>query len=222
MIEVGVRHEATAMSTQRNALHAIERFGQVSALLDDGFGARAEILAAAGLDEAGWQKLRAECLPMLASNQAPATAVAFGRAYASVRQELAVSNAEPPQSIAPVLMDGNDTEPTMEPRMLDIDCTSDQAFPLAGPALPFRPAAPLTAAQAPVSPRFSMPPGPVSGAADVTLEVPGVARAANAVLPFSAPAPTGRRQRLLHFEPSTGRRLSPPVWVDELEILVPR
>lgn len=221
MIEVGVRHEATAMSTQRNALHAIERFGQVCARLDDGFGARAEILAAAGLDEAGWQRLRAECLPVLASNQAPATAVAFGRAYASARQQLAVPEAAPaPESGPPASKCGDDAEPGVEPRVLDIDRTTDHAFPLAGPALPFRPGAPLTAAQAPVSARFNMPSHRASSAADVTLEVPSAAGVANAVLPFPAPTPTGRRQRLLHFEPSTGRRLSPPVWVDDPEFLV--
>jgi hypothetical protein len=202
------------------SLHAIEHYGHVCALLDDGSGVRAEILSAAGLDEPGWQRLRAECLPMLASNRAPTTAVAFGRAYASARQQLAVPKAAPPQSIASVSVDGDDAEPSAEPRVLDIDCTTGQAFPLAGPALPFRPAAPLTAAQAPVSPRLSMPPRGASGTAAVTLEVPRAAGVANAVLPFSAPAPTGRRQRLLHFEPSTGRRLSPPVWVDEIEFLV--
>ncbi len=157
---------------------------------------------------------------MLASNRALATAVAFGRAYASARQQLAALEAAPPhQSITPVPADGEEPEPGAEPRALDIDRTTDQAFPLAGPALPFRPAAPLMAAQAPVSPRVDMPPRRANGAA-VTLELPRAARVANAVLPFSAPAPTGRRQRLLHFDPSTGRRLSPPVWVDEIEFLV--
>jgi hypothetical protein len=209
-----VQHEGTTIS-----LNTIRTYGRVCALLDDGFGARAEILAVAGLDEAGWQRLRAECLIMLAENQAPAPAVAFGRAYASARQQLAVPKAAPPpQRIASVSVDGEAIEPGAEPPMLDIDATTDQAFPLAGPALPFRHAAPLSAAQ--VSARFGMAHRRASGTADVTLEVPVVAGGTNAVLPFGAPAPTGRRRRLLHFEPSTGRRLSPPVWVDELELLI--
>jgi hypothetical protein len=201
------------------SLQAIEHYGWVSALLDDGSGARAEILAAAGLDEAGWQRLRAECLSMLTKNRAPSTAITFSRAYASARRQLAVLGAAPPpQSIAPVSIDGYGPVPDAEPRALDIDCTTDQAFPLAGPALPFRRATPLTAAQALGTPAASAPPRRADGAADVTAEAPGTVGVASPMLPFSAPTPTSRRQRLLHFEPSTGRRLSPPVWVDELEL----
>ena len=196
------------------SLHTIEKYGHLCALLDDGVGARPEILAAAGLDEAGWQRLRAECLLLLASKQAPATAIAFGRAYASARHQLAAPKvAATPQEVPPTSVTSDGDGPSAEPRVLDADRTTDQAFPLAGPALPFRPAVSLTPMQARTPHVLYMPPRGTVHAADVTLDASPAP--ASPVLPFFAPPAPERRRRLMHFEPSTGRRLSPPVWVDE-------
>jgi hypothetical protein len=117
-------------------------------------------------------------------------------------------------------MDGDYAHPGAHSRVLDADHTTDHAFPPVSPALPFRPAASVTPMRSSAPRLLSVPPRGILATADVTLENPGVAPA-NPVLPFVAPPAVGRRQRLIHFEPSTGRRLAQPVWVDELEFIEP-
>ncbi len=200
----------------RASVRTIDHFAQLCALLDDGFAVRADVLAAAGLDEAAWQALRAEWVPRLASGDAPELALHFGRAYAHARRH--PGDVAPPQPVveedtdvdAPTL--GADTDPT--------ERTAAGGFPLAGPATPFRvptllpPALnPYTAASTPRQP------SPAVAAADpteATLEVPCVPlQAAAAALPFPLPTSDGRRQRLQRFNTQTGQPLSTPIWVDD-------
>ena len=190
---------------------SVESFAQLCALLDGGFAARDGVLAAAGLDEAGWQALRAAWLPRLASSDAPALAQQFGRAYAHARRH-------PGFLALPVLIAEEDPEtdaPAPTPEDDDTEGTVERAFPLAGPALPFR------------VPGLLLPPAPrryagelpllvpASDPSAATLDVPCAPLPSGAALPFTSPPPNGRRLRLLRFDTQTGQPLATPVWIDD-------
>jgi hypothetical protein len=193
----------------------IERFAQLCALLDDGFAVRADVLAAAGLDEAAWQALRVEWVPRLASGDAPELALHFGRAYAHARRH--PGDVTPPQPVeeedtdVDALSVGANTDPT--------ERTVAGGFPLAGPAMPFRVPALLPPALNPYA-AASTPcqPSPAVAAVDLgeaTLAVPCGSFQAAAALPFSSPTSDGRRQRLQRFDTQTGQPLATPIWVDD-------
>jgi hypothetical protein len=199
----------------------VERFAVLCAALEDGFAVRADVLAAVGLDEAGWQSLRDQWLPYLATTDAPDFALSFTRAYGRARQHRAPKAAERGQrDVALTEGDADDTLVDARcPALDDPDVTAAVAFPLAGPALPFtraffgQPAVALGPPEAP-EPAHRLPPGhghPV----DATLEVSCAPLAADAALPFSHPPATGRRQRLVRFDPHTGHPLAAPRWVEE-------
>jgi hypothetical protein len=201
--------------------HTIEDFAELCALVDNGATGRATVLAEAGLDDAGWHHLRAKWLPMLADASVPEIAQRFGRAYGLVRSQRGRAPAAPAvrSTQAQLLfeLDG-DTECNPQPPVHDPDRTSDLAYPLAGPATPFKNAALL-----PVTwlllhgepPRRSAPRASERDATDVTLDLDGAHLPAVSVLPFVVPdgASAGRRLRLQRFDPQTGQRLDPPIWV---------
>jgi hypothetical protein len=197
---------------------SIERFAQLCALLDDGFAVRADILAAAGLDEAAWRALRAEWVPRLASGDAPDLALHFGRAYARARRHPGYLALALPQ---PVVEEDTDVDaPSVD---ADTDPTARTAaggFPLAGPAMPFRVPTLLPPALNPYA-TASTPcqPSPMVATVDpteATLGVPCAPSPAATALPFSSPSSDGRRQRLQRFDTQTGQPLATPIWVDDL------
>ncbi len=200
------------MSTTALA-HNIERFAQLCALLDDGSVRRAAVLDAAGLDETTWCQLRVAWLPRLAAGDALALALRFGRAYAHARRQAgkpAVPEPWPAELVA------EDTDVDAAPPVPEPDDPTEMTvaggFPLAGPAVPFR--SPPVGTTAGLE-RLPSPPSRAQAAAiepaERTLEVPVLATAERAALPFR-PTP-GRR--LHRFDSQTGLPLPVPIWVDE-------
>jgi hypothetical protein len=140
---------------------AIEFFAQLCALIDHGFSTRAEVLAAASLDDNGWRALCEECLPRLASGDDPTLAQRFAPAYARARQypgyhalpdaiprqasaagvELHIEDTDTVEALPVFLADDAaiDAAPVVRP---DLDRTVEAACPLVGPVLPSRFAAP--------------------------------------------------------------------------------
>jgi hypothetical protein len=175
-----------------------EALAQLSACLDVGCVVRADVLAAAGLDEAAWQRLRAEWLAQLAAGDGPGLAQRFSRAYARARQQPGAELVDMEDTLS-------DASPPVAPDA-DVDGTAELALPPAGPALPFRVSALLPPPQA-----FAQAaPDP----AEMTLEVPCTSPPSHAALPF-VPAVTGRRQRLVCYDTATGRPLPQPYWINE-------
>jgi hypothetical protein len=170
----------------------IESFAALCALLDGSAVGRANVLANAGLDEAGWQALHARWLSRLAAGDAADAELAlrFGRTYARARQ-----------------------------RHLELSETS--AIGVDAPATDVHPAYTAVqrtsvATDEPVSAmRLSCQPPAMVDPAEKTLEAPCVEPAASADPPFAAPAPVGRCQRFKCFDPEKGHRLAHPVWIDE-------
>jgi hypothetical protein len=211
------RHDTGAVVT---LIPSIETFASLCALLDASRKGLAETLAAAGLDEAGWQRVRAAWLARLAAGDTPALATRFAQLYAHARQhpeELHLPVAAPtPRADVPALVDGEDTTPDgaleAEP-----DLTAEIALPLAGPATPFR-APPLL----PPPPALALPESPIylpelppADGTEATVEVPfSPPPPPHAALPF-APPMRGRPQRLVRFDTATGRPLPQPYWIDE-------
>jgi len=203
----------------------VERFAALCALLDDGFASRAEILAAARLDDATWQQLRAEWLTRFAGPVAPQLALQFSRAYAHARRHpgyLALPEGAPtPRNAAPAGMEVGDAgadgdSPVEAPDTDPADRTAAGAFPLAGPAVPFMVPPPWLPASAP-SPTEPPRHPQVAAAVDPTdVTLPCVPPPPEAVLPFAAPAPgAGRGMRLVRFDTQTGAPLATPYWVDD-------
>ncbi len=208
------------MSTAAPA-NAIERFAQLCAQLDNG-SLGDDILAAAGLDEAGWQALSVHWLPQLAAGEAPDLALRFATAYARARRYpggMVLSHASPVLgSVVSAELDDADTDADVAPPIaLAPDYTLEGALLPAGPALPFR-----TPTPPPAAPIVGSPDAPVLRAAiaaiDVTLPVPSAAPAPGAVLPFCAPTADGRILRLQRFDTVTGAPLEVPRWVHEAEL----
>jgi hypothetical protein len=205
----------------------IERFADICALLDDGFSIRVDVLAAAGLDETGWQRARAKWLAILSASTTPELAQRFARAYGRARQRagyVAISErARASDSTWLTVMDGDEPAcSSRAPMPLDTDrsdLTAHVAFPLAGPALPFRSypvGATASLERAPVTLSRPQPPAGVDPA-EPTLEVP-VLSTPPTVLPFR----TTPQRRLHRFDSQTGLPLAVPVWVDELPPQSPR
>jgi hypothetical protein len=197
--------------------HTIETFAHLCARLDDGLGARRAVLDAAGLDEAGWQRLRAEWLAKLAAGDAPELASQFAQTYARTRQHpeemnLAVASPTTPRTDIPPWIDGEDTTPGAPAEAapeVDVDRTAELAFPLAGPALPFRVPELAPAAQPRCQPAATPDP------TEMTLEVPFASPPPrHGVLPFALSL-RGRRQRLVRFDTATGKPLAQPYWIDD-------
>src|SRR5262245_43157809 len=78
----------------------VERFAQLCALIDNSPTTRADVLAAVGLDEVGWQALRAEWLPRLAADDAGQLAQHFGRAYVRACQYPSYRALHEPERVA--------------------------------------------------------------------------------------------------------------------------
>lgn len=196
---------------------SLVQFAQLCAALDNGFGGRAGVLAAAGLDEAGWQRLCDDWLPQIA---APDVAVSFTRAYEQARREQPIPADSEPMRGDVTLTEADDEDTLVDangPVLVEPDVTVSVAFPLAGPALPFRHASFGQAdafAPPPVEPVRGLPPTD-GDAVDATLEIVGAPLPAHAALPFPQPPANSRRQRLLRFDPHTGRPLAAPRWVDD-------
>jgi hypothetical protein len=202
------------MSANSSSSEAVGPFAQICAALDRGFDGRADVLAAAGLNEADWQSLCDKWLPQLA---APDLGLTFARAYEQARERLALAEA----ALVGVVMAELDGEDTLVdangPERVDAEVTVSVALPLAGPALPFRgPSFVPPAADLPAPAELPHRPLPAQGdAAEVTLEAASAALPAQAALPFQTPSSNSPRQRLLHFDPHTGRPLESPRWVDD-------
>jgi hypothetical protein len=205
---------------------AIERFAEICALLDNGSSPRDEILAAAGLDAAGWRLLCVQWLPQLAAGDAPELSLSFAPAYARARRYpggLVLPHASPVlRSAVPAELDEEDTEAdAASPVGLDPDRTVAGSFPLAGPALPFRAATVLPPALTTAPSEAPPAMRPAAEPAEATLQVACAAPAPSAVLPFSAPTADGRLLRLQRFDTSTGELLAVPRWVDDADIPAP-
>jgi hypothetical protein len=195
------------MSNQPLPHPDIEQFASICALLDDGFCTREDVLAAEGLDEVGWQQMRATCLSLLAGGDFPELSQRFGQAYGSARQHRGYL----------VISDGEETASNSRPPMFDTEATAATAYPLAGPALPFKSPPLGTTAGLERAPCPEIRPAPrLVDPTERTVEVPSLAKPRGAPLPFGSPqSPTGRRQRFEHFDTQTGQRLETPRWVDE-------
>jgi hypothetical protein len=192
---------------------SLEALAHLSAYLDPGLGERAEILATVGLDEASWQRLRAAWLAKLAAGASPGLAQRFSFAYAQARlqpgppppgdAEDTLPDGSPPAAMGP----GGECVAELD---VDVDGTAELAFPLAGPALPFK----LPPALAPDAPLACQPltaPDP----AEMTLEVPCIVPPMpHAVVPFVPPM-NGRPQRLVRYDTATGKPLAQPYWIDD-------
>jgi hypothetical protein len=200
------------MTASSSSNEPVERFARLCAALDNGFDGRAATLAAAGLDEAAWQRLCDAWLPQLA---APDIGLSFTRTYEQAREEAVLADTEPMQGeiggAEDTLVDASGPIP-VEPAV-----TVSVPFPLAGPALPFAqaPFGQPDAVSVSASAEVHRPlPANDDPAADVTLEVPCAPLSARAALPFPQPPANSRRQRLLRFDPHTGHPLPVPCWVD--------
>ena len=198
-------------------LAAVETFAQLCAQLDGTPARREQILAGAGLDEAGWQRLRAAWLPRLVAGAAPELASHFAQTYARARhnpEALGRLMACPatPRTDVPHRIDDEATTPDPPRDALpetDVDRTAELASPLVGSPLPF-------CAPEPASPaaRSLCPPSAAPDPAEMTLEVPCAPPPPHAVLPFVRPV-NGRRQRLVRFDTATGKPLAQPYWIDD-------
>ena len=198
---------------------AIERFAQLCALLDNGSSPRAEVLAAAGLDEAGWRLLCMEWLPQLAAGDAPELSLSFAPAYARAcrhRCGIVLPHASPVLgSAVPAELEADSTYPdAAAPLGFEPDRTVEGAFPHAGPALPFKSETTLPPAPAFRPTECSPVPQSAADPIEATLAIPCAAPGPGAVLPFSAPTADGRVLRLARFDAQTGAPLQVPRWVD--------
>jgi hypothetical protein len=213
------------MTDPTRDLHTIETFAALCARLDDGFAVRATVLAAAGLDDAGWHRTRAAWLARLAVGDAPELASRFAQTYAHARQHpealsLPVAPPTPPPDL-PAWVDDEQTAPDASPPDAspvpepEPDCTAGIALPHVGPALPFRvpPLLPPALAIGPV-PSY-LPELPEADGNEATMEVPfSPPPPPHTVLPFGLPI-NGRRQRLVRYDTATGQPLAQPYWIDD-------
>jgi hypothetical protein len=202
----------------------LETFAWLAARIDDAPSQRAQVLAAAGLDEARWQRVRATWLAELAASDAPELASRFAQTYARARQhpeELGRPMASPatPRTDPPRRIDDEAT--TLDPPQdaqaeTDLDRTAELRSPVAVSALPFR-----VPELSPPAPTFAPAPRPPSrlpatlDPTEMTLEVPCAAPPPpDAVLPFTQPM-NARRQRLVRYDTATGKPLAQPYWIDD-------
>jgi hypothetical protein len=198
--------------------HTIEDFAELCASFDCGGASRA---GQAHLDDADWHSLRAKLLSVLTDASVPDIAQRFARAYGQARfgQARTVAASIGAAPAEPLFeLDGGDTEVDARPPIHDPDQTSNLAFPLAGPAMPFKNAALLPATWYLLhreTPHYSAVPAIVRDLTEETLQLDQTCPPTGSVLPFvaSPDAFAGGRLRLQRFDPQTGQRLDPPVWV---------
>jgi hypothetical protein len=91
------------MSTLPDPVDTIERFAEISALLDDTFAERDEVLRAFGLDAEIWARIEARWLLRFQEAEGTELGKRFGKAYRETVQRLA--------GTAPTTEEAADTEP---------------------------------------------------------------------------------------------------------------
>jgi hypothetical protein len=161
--------------TLPDPVDTIERFAEISALLDDPFAEEDEVLRALGLDADGWDEIEARWLLRLRAEDAAPLGKRFGKAYRETVERL--------KGVAPSTEEIADTEPE-GPGFLTPDAQPWRAEAAAVGRAAVGAAPPLLAAPEPASPRTVRAAPPV---VDVAATFTGAAPTGPA-LPFQTPS----------------------------------